>query len=189
MTPWPPNPGWQFRLDNPDFRGWAVVAAYVLAAGWCGRRAARKAPSSAINGTYSSIWWLLAAGLVFLGINKQLNLQTLLIDLGRRASLAFGWYDERRRVQYVFCAVFTLAAVVVIWLMRRRFRLFFAQNPWALAGVVVLVFFVLFRAASINHVFQRMGFRQDDKQWTWLLEIGGSACLAVAAMADKPAKQ
>jgi hypothetical protein len=51
--------------------------------------------------------------------------------------------------------------------------------------MVVLLLFVLIRAASINHVFERAGLQQTgqqgDKRWTWILEIAGAACLALAA--------
>jgi hypothetical protein len=55
--------------------------------------------------------------------------------------------------------------------------------------VVVVLVFVLIRAASISHVFEWAGIQQkeahDDKNWTWVLEIGGSACLALAAAKAK----
>jgi hypothetical protein len=131
------------------------------------------------------IWWLLAFGLLFLGVNKQLNLQTLLIVLGRRAAFAGGWYERRRLAQTIFCGALTLAGLAALWLTGTRFRRFFWDNPWAFAGVALLLFFVLLRAASINHIFVRAGIpdgdEHDDKKWTWVFEIAGSACLARAA--------
>jgi hypothetical protein len=108
----------------------------------------------------SAIWWLLAWGLLFLGISKQLSLQTLLIVLGRRAALAGGWYEQRRLAQMIFSAIFALAGLVALWFLLARFRQFFVRNPWAAIGLVVLVLFVLIRAASINHVIERAGLEQ-----------------------------
>jgi hypothetical protein len=185
MTSWPANPGWQPQLDNPDFLGWSVVAAYVIAAACCAQAALARRRMGLEEKRDSVIWWLSALGLLFLGINKQLNLQTLLIVLGRRAALAGGWYQKRRLAQMVFSAVLTAAGLAALWFLRSRFRQFFARNPAALTGMVVLLLFVLIRAASINHVFERAGLQQagqqNDKRWTWVLEIGGSACLALAA--------
>ncbi|MGA2540016.1 MAG: hypothetical protein ABSG78_00490 [Verrucomicrobiota bacterium] len=189
MNSWPPNPGWHPRLDNPGFLGWSVVAAYLIAAAFCARAALARRKLGPEERRFSVIWWLLALGLLFLGVNKQLNLQTLLIDLGRQAALAGGWYEREkaRQAQLIFSAAFTLAGLVAACFLLARFRRFFARNPGALAGVVVLLLFVLIRAASINHVFERAGIRQDDKKWTWVLEIAGSAVLALAA--TKAARQ
>ncbi len=172
---------WQPQLDNPNFLGWSVVAAYVIAAAFCAQAALARRKMGPEERRFSVIWWLLALGLLFLGINKQLNLQTLLIVLGRRAAFAGGWYQKRRLAQMVFSVVLTVAGLGTLWFLWSRFRHFFARNPTALTGLVVLLLFVLIRAASINHVFERAGIKQDDKKWTWVLEIGGSACLALAA--------
>jgi hypothetical protein len=186
MSSWLADLGWQPRWDNPDLRGWSVVAAYLMAAGFCARAALARGKMGAEHERAPVIWFLLALGLLFLGINKQLNLQTLLIALGRRAAQAGGWQEKRRLAQLVFSAVFTVAGLASLWLLRAGFRLFFARNPGALAGLVVLLLFVLIRAASVNHVFEWAGLQKDaahdDKRWTWVLEIGGSACLALAAI-------
>jgi len=186
MTFWPANLGWQPQWDNPDFRGWSVVAAYVVAAAFCARTALAGRKMEAEEVRESVLWRVLALGLLFLGINKQLNLQTLLIVLCRRAMLFAGWEKEGRTAQLVFSAVFIVTGVALIGLLRVRFRLFFARNRWVFAGVFVLLVFVLIRAASIGHVLKWLGLERSDgegvKIWTWILEIGGSACLAFAAI-------
>lgn len=176
---------WHPELDNPDFPGWTVVAAYLTAATFCARAAPARRGMGPEERRASAVWWMLAAGLLFLGINKQLNLQTLVIVLGRRAALAGGWYGARRLAQAVFSGTLALAGLALLWFLRARFRRFFRDNPWAFTGLVLLLIFLLIRVASINHVFEWAGIPQDDehddKRWAWLIEIGGSACLAVAA--------
>jgi hypothetical protein len=181
MTLWMAVAGWQPHWDNPDWRGWTVVAAYAAAAAFCARSGAARREMRPEARRFSWIWRMLAAGLLFLGINKQLDLQTLLIDLGRQAALAGGWYGESRQVQLAVCAVLALAALAALWFVPARFRDFFDRNRWALAGVTVLLIFVMIRTASVNHVFERAGVKHDDKKWTWILEVGGSGCLALAA--------
>jgi hypothetical protein len=177
---------WQPGFDNPDVPGWSVVTAYLLAAVCCGRAAMSRQGASREENRATAIWWVLALGLLVLGINKQLNLQTLLIILGRHASFASGWYGARRVAQVVFTGVLGLAGVGVLWFLRSRFRPFFARNRWAFIGLVVLLIFLLIRTASISHVLELAGFEADDehgdKRWTWSLEIGGSACLGFAAI-------
>jgi hypothetical protein len=181
---------WHPQFDNPDFRGWSVVAAYVIAAVFCARAALVWRRMGPEERRFSAVWWLSALGLLFLGINKQLNLQTLLIVLCRRAAFAGGWYEQRQSAQMVFSAVLTVAGLVALWFVRSRLRRFFALNPTALIGVTLLLLFVLIRAVSINHVFERAGLEQDNehgvKKWSWIVEIGGSACLARAAKKAGP---
>ncbi len=173
--------GWQPHWDNPDWRGWTVVTAYVAAAAFCARPALARRAAGTEEGRYCVIWRVLAAGLLFLGVNKQLDLQTLAIDLARQAALAGGWIGARRQAQLAFCAVLALAAAAAFWFVLARFRVFFDRNRWVLAGVTVLLIFVMIRTASVNHVFERIGVKYDDKKWTWILEVGGSGCLALAA--------
>jgi len=186
MMCWLADLGWRPQIDNPNVRGWSVVAAYVIAAVFCARAGLGRRNMGPEEKQATVIWRLLGLGLLFLGINKQLNVQSLLIALGRRAALAGGWYEERRLAQIIFSAVLTVAGLAALWSLQARFRQFFARNPKALTGLVVLLLFVLIRAASINHVLERAGLHPNDengdKKWTWILEIGGSACLALAAI-------
>ncbi len=55
---------WQPHWDNPDFRGWALVAAYAMAAAFCARAALARRKTR--ERSDAAIWWLLACGLLFL---------------------------------------------------------------------------------------------------------------------------
>jgi FtsH-binding integral membrane protein len=180
-----PTLPWHPQFDNPSFLGWSVVAAYLLAAVSCGW-AAFKADKSVSEG--SGIWWLLAVGLLFLGINKQLNLQTLMIVIGRRASLVGGWYERRRFAQAVFCAVFALLGLCLLGFFAACAKRFIAKNRLAFAGVIVLLSFVVLRASTINHANELFGVELKDARWAWVLELCGSILIALsAAAAAKPA--
>lgn len=58
-------------------------------------------------------WTVTAVAMVVLGVNKQLDLQTWLIEHARRAAFAEGWYDDRRRVQAVFVLAVAAAGLGV----------------------------------------------------------------------------
>jgi hypothetical protein len=175
---------WQFQLDNPTILGWTVVAFYVGAAACCARAALKSRDAL----SREPIWWLLAAGLLFLGVNKQLNLQTLMIVIGRNVFSAGHWYGARRRAQLIFCAVFSVACLgALVWLWWRS-RRFFRENQVALAGAIVLVIFVVLRAATINHVDEFLGINLDDENWAWVLEITGSALIGIGALRKSNAK-
>jgi hypothetical protein len=90
--------------------------------------------------------------LLLLGINKQLDLQTLLAIIGRKLAKAHGWYNIRRLVQMVFIVVVTLMVLfsLAIWTrwMKGRWR----QYGLHLVGTVLILLFVVIRASSIEHV-------------------------------------
>ncbi|MGO8697127.1 MAG: hypothetical protein ACLQVY_05350 [Limisphaerales bacterium] len=175
-----PSLDWRPQLDNPTFLGWSVVAAYVLAALVCGG-AARIASATPGRKEHVPIWSLFAALLVFLGVNKQLNLQTLLLVLGRRAASAGGWYERRRLAQAVFSMAFALAGGAAVFLLASRAKAFFGENPLAWRGLTILTVFVLLRAATINHVDEWLGVNLYDDKWCWVLEICGSFLLGLSA--------
>jgi len=172
--------GWRPRLDNPDFVGWSVVAFYELAALACAR-AAVLARSRRGHGR-AAIWWGLALALCFLGVNKQLNLQTLLIVLGRHWAVAAGWYGQRRTAQVAFALAFGLGlGLLLVWLIIRH-RAFFRQNRPVLWGLIILAFFVALRSSTINHANLMLGFGSNNKDWTWALEIAGSTLIGIGAI-------
>jgi hypothetical protein len=127
------------------------------------------------------IWWLMAVVLLFLGINKQLNLQTLMIDLGRSAAVAGGWYERRRFVQGLFCAGFAVLGLCFLGFFAARARQFIGKNRVAFAGIIVLLFFVVLRASTINHANNLIHIDLKDEHWAWILELCGSFLIIRAA--------
>jgi len=87
-----------------------------------------------------------------LGINKQLDLQTLLASLGREIAQANGLYESRREIQLIFVILFALfcfsSLVVLSWWLRDCWGWYLIP----LLGVALLVSFVVIRAASFQHV-------------------------------------
>ena len=84
--------------------GWIITVAYFVAAFLCWRAGLAEKKQSLISEFPKNYWlWFgLAAVLLVLGINKQLDLQTLLISLGRGIAIECGWYDSRRQIQIDF---------------------------------------------------------------------------------------
>jgi hypothetical protein len=85
------NGNWKLGIGDPTPVGWITAIAYLAASLACAvvwtadRRARRHGRPG------SPVFWLsLALLLLFLGINKQLDLQTLLGDIGRRKARAEG---------------------------------------------------------------------------------------------------
>ena len=96
---------WHLGIGDPDAIAWCIVVAYAVAAalaGWAcltARRGARlaAAPRSAGSGeprVMARCWLVVAIVLLGLGINKQLDLQTWLLQSMRRRRVR-GWLVRR----------------------------------------------------------------------------------------------
>ena len=85
---------WHFGIGDPTPIGWFTVFAYLAATIACARVWAVDRQADRIRQPASPVFWMvLTILLLFLGINKQLDLQTLLNDVGRRMAKADGWYS------------------------------------------------------------------------------------------------
>ena len=131
----------------------------------------------------------MAVLLLALGVNKQLDLQTLLTEVGRGMAKAQGWYPMRQRYQDVFLgsvAVAGLAVLVVLGFLARRTLL--RRGP-ALVGVVLLVCFVLVRAASFHHVDRQLGLPIFGTKLCHLIELIGSGIVACSGIMEVQASR
>ena len=178
---------WRPELGDMTLMGWVITMAYGVAAALCLRCGIRSRSENdqgkAVVPRRTPQTWLAVAGmLLLLGLNKQLDLQTLFIQAGREIAVAAGWYGERRRLQMVFVlvlgTVMTSALLTLIWKRRR----FFQQHPLTLPGSVLLVLYVLVRAGSLDHVDEAVGLHLDDSKWIAGMELSGILCFAVAGV-------
>ena len=180
---------WRLGIGDPTIMGWVTVAAYFTVAMLCLRevihgRRVKAAPEKVL------FWGTLTALLVFLGFNKQLDLQTLLTLTGRRIAIAQGWYENRRMVQVFFVGCVAVGGFLSVALMRRLVHKH-ADLRLPLLGLVVLLAFVVVRAASFHHVDQLINFRMAGIRMNWVLELGAIALVAIGAAQARrrPAKR
>lgn len=194
---------WRPGIGDPSFVGWLTVVAYLFA-GWLCLRSfrveksgpprpyrqsvpamvrvlIRQWPRPPVPARRAALWFGLAVLLFTLGVNKQLDLQSLLTDVGRVLAHDQGWYQQRRAVQVVFIACVGLLGAgglgAVLWLARGQL----ADFRLALAGMVLLTGFVLIRASSFHHVDALIGVRVAGIRLNGVLELGGITLVAVAA--------
>jgi hypothetical protein len=163
--------------------GWARLA-----------REARESLRSIIQGGFSrksemgtgksllpTFWFALCGVLVFLGINKQLDLQSCFTQVGREMAHSEGWYENRRIVQFIFIVCLALCGLAVIavsyWYIHgawRRYRM-------AFFGIVTLVFFVMVRATSFHHIDIFLQSTFGGIAFNHILEVGGILFIAYCA--------
>jgi hypothetical protein len=171
---------WSPGIGDPTITGWVTVAAYVLAAFLCGRAFNRCKSSPTLTGERRS-WGGLTVGLVALGINKQLDLQTALTEVGRGLARQQGWYEVRRPVQAVFVLGVALVGIATSVWMGSQARKGSRGLRHALFGAVVLSAFVVIRAASFHHVDLLLGENLAGLRLNVILELWGIMWMSYGA--------
>lgn len=180
----PTNDGWigswSPGIGDPTIAGWLTVIAYFAAAALCFRTAHRL---SQRNSTETTFWRLLALGLAALGVNKQLDLQSAVTELGRFLLREQGLQEHKRELQRLFIgAVLVIAGcagAVLVWWIRRSAR----ATKIAAIGVCTLLTFVVVRAASFHHFDHLLGVRLLGLKLNWVLELGGISVVMWGAYA------
>jgi hypothetical protein len=176
FSPWTPN------IGDANLIGWSIAAFYMAVAVFCARPARAAAISLPIQRREALFWWTCALVMGFLAINKQLDLQTLVTDIGRCFAVEQGWYEDRRDVQRGFLAavvVLGVAGVLCCWLVLRRT---FARTGLAVLGLGFVCLFVIVRAASFHHVDTFLGGSMLGLRISTLLEVTGPLLILAAAV-------
>jgi predicted outer membrane lipoprotein len=176
---------WSPTIGDPTFMGWLTVVAYLLTAILAVISALKVDKINTHKQKYYTnqfIWWLIALILLFLGINKQLDLQSWLTVTGKNLVIKEGWYESRRIVQGIFIvtfSIFVLAFMITItWLMKNNR----SNARWGLIGLSLLSSFVIIRAASFHHVDKLISFAPSGIRFNWILELGGILAIAISAL-------
>jgi hypothetical protein len=176
---------WSPGIGDPTVVGWATTVAYLVTAFTCRRVALATTTALRESRRERKLWWALTVLFLLLGINKQLDLQSAFTEIGRIVARRQGWYEQRQTFQREFIAFIALlgaGAVVAAFVAAR------SATPHlrvALAGAMLVVVFVLVRAASFHHVDVFI-----DRTWlgiraNWIFELGGIAIVFFAARARK----
>jgi hypothetical protein len=129
-------------------------------------------------------WCIIGLLIIMLGIIKQLDLQSLLTEMGRQVARHQGWMEQRRIVQFWFILCLASAAIAFFLLLVffrgnlfRRFRL-------AFVGLFFLVSFIMIRAVGFHHLDRMLGFRLLNVRMNWVFELGGIYAICLAGVMD-----
>jgi hypothetical protein len=180
---------WRPGIGDPSLMGWVTVAAYALAA-ITALGAARRARRLADPADDSrAIWIAVATLMALLCVNKQLDLQSLLTDVGRVIARRDGWYDHRRDVQKWFLAAAVGTALVMSVFVLVAFREFWARHVLLAAGLLFLLTFIAVRAISFHHFDEVLGTTLIGMRVNWILELGGIGMIGWAALrSERPSR-
>jgi len=163
--------------------GWFTVAAYAAAAVLCFIAASRFPVTTDAREARRRrrIWLNVAILMAFLCINKQLDLQSLLADVGRLLAEQQGWYGERRTVQLWFVIAVAAAGILTFVIIAKKIRSVLREGILLLLGLSWLLIFVIVRAASFHHVGVLLASELLGVRVNWILELGGVALIALSA--------
>ena len=178
------NSHWRPVIGDHTFMRWLTVAGYLIAAGFCGAcawRAERVSPADQLR-QHRAFWCGLAAFMLLMGINKQLDLQSWFTAVGKQLAQAQGWYSQRRTFQMWFTAGIAISGLILLMWLGWTFRRLWRQYGLALFGIVFLVTFIIIRAASFYHVEEFLGWQPAGFRMNWVLEIGSIACIGASAL-------
>lgn len=172
---------WEPGIGDPTIGGWVTVALYFLACVSCWKTAG-VALRQDWNGQSDSYAWR-AISIVFfcLGVNKQLDLQSAMTELGRVFAATDGWYEQRQIAQIYFiigvAAVCMTSTLILLFCARKS-----PVQTWlALVGSTSVLGYVFIRAASFHHFDVFISSRILGFRWNWILEMGGIVIVLVAS--------
>ena len=166
---------WHPGIGDPTPMGWITVLAYGLTAFLC-TRCARRLPAPLF-------WWGMAAALLFLGLNKQLDLQTWFTQVARDMAMRDGWYEQRRHYQVEFIAVMAVVSLGMAAFIAVALRGHWLAYLRVWGGMALLLFFIVTRAASFHHVDVLLMSELSGLRLNWLFELGALALMGSGALA------
>jgi len=109
---------WSPGIGDPTVVGWLTVVMYLVAA-WLSYRVVRsdRTQPNGLDASERLLWRALVIGLVFLCLNKQLDLQSAFTELGRIIAANQGWYVRRHEVQELFIGGIGLSVITATTLI------------------------------------------------------------------------
>jgi len=170
---------WQPKIGDPNFTGWLTVVFYLLTFGLC--VAVTRFPGATRRAV--RVFWLpLCFLMLFLAINKQLDLQSLATASARCLAKLQGWYNDRAAFQLAVIAGLGLAALMVglyfFWMLRRDLR----RNYLALLGLIVVLAFVMIRAVGFHYFDVLIGLKVGPVHMNTILEFSGLVLISLNAI-------
>ena len=119
---------------------------------------------------------------MLLGVNKQLDLQSLLTQVGRDLALSQGWYEQRAKAQVNFISGIAVVGALISVSLYVIYRHASLAVKFALLGFVFLLCFVVIRASSFHQIDWLLGKQIVGARVNVVLELGSLILIALAAI-------
>lgn len=172
------------KIGDPNPLAWATVIAYLTASVGCLLCAinAKLIFGAKQVRVHQIIWGVMFFVMLFLGINKQLDIQTWFTAVIKALARHYDIYELGKRSQGGFIALLALVAlggmVTAAWMIRKHWR----RYIFLIFGALFIVRFVLVRIGIFYRVsLPRLSVLTGGIKLNWLLEIVGAIVVAAAA--------
>lgn len=173
---------WQLGFNDPYFVSWIMVTIYILVA-ILAIAVARHASFPADTRRRERVFWAAVAGVMaFMAVNKQADLQTLIISAGSCVMRAQGWYEQYHLLKGTMMSILVLSAfgsgAVFLWALLPTLR----RTALPMLGLALVAGFIVFRAAETLNV---LGPLHAVARGNWpdrILELSGPLVIVVAAL-------
>jgi hypothetical protein len=162
-------------FHDPSGLAWFIVAGYFTGA--------LAAFAASRSGNEARFWLGVSLLLVLLGLNKELDLQSLLTETGRNLAHAIGIYEHRRLLQGLFLMLLVGGAAFAVIRLTRMLHRSSTPAKSAAVGIAILLAFILIRAASFHHIDDWVTVDVRGLRSGWWLELAGIAVIALSALA------
>ncbi|CAN5184648.1 hypothetical protein BH09PSE3_BH09PSE3_00080 [soil metagenome] len=169
-------------FGDPTPIGYAIAIGYFIAALTCHK-------ASIIDRQPVKVWTFLTVTMAALGFNKQLDLQTVFTNIFRAVFKIEGWYEDRREVQFLFILGMIAVGLVTSTVAVRYVSDRSIEVKAAVTGMIVLLSFIVIRAASFHHVDLFLSSAAFGIAWNTVLEVLGIAIIfgsAVSVILRRP---
>ena len=182
------NERWVPGIGDPTIIGWVIVALYFVVALICIKAvfvSVNNKQHETIHDNFPSeksiqLFWLsLVFILILLGINKQLDIQTLFVQIGRDMAKLHGWYEYRRMIQLIFITFIGIIGISTLTILIRTYRNSPSAVKVSLLGSIILFTFILLRASSFYHIGDLINIDLSSIRINEILELGGLIIIGV----------
>lgn len=170
---------WTWRLGDPDPLGLALTAGYALVL----ILMVRAMIVSRFGLRRQKEFWLLATfGFAGLALNKQLDLQHMMMDTGRCFAETRGWYHDRAGLEHATALGLLVGVALVALVALIRYRRLLGPDRMLIAGLALLCLYVLLQMADTLHLDQGLRPLVDNVGLHRAIEALALATLGAAAI-------
>ncbi len=162
---------------------WALRVARIgsqQAAEYGSKDRRAKTRSAAYRASFS-FWAILTLLFVFLGVNKQLDLDGWFTEAGRQFAIKQGWYDIRWQIQEPMVVGITVIGVSLLALVLAITRSLLPRHILAFAGTLTLVAFLILKALSFHQLDNLLDRELASMQIRTIIEWLGIGCVGLCA--------
>lgn len=145
----PETDAWVIGMGDPSPFGYFAVALYLFSAFLFHRRQRLDGDGYRKAASYM---------MLFLALNKALDLQTGLADWGKQAALRGGWYGVRYIEQLTFIGAGIAFGLWALWFLPRKLGPKWPEHRMSALASTALIVFILVRASSLH----QLAFLSDE---------------------------